>query len=119
MVTPERELRQGDIVWVDYGVPLGSEAGYRRPSVVVQGNDFNASRIATTICIPLTGNLRFANLPGSVLLRQGETGLDRDSVAQAHLVTAVDRSAVLEWVGRLEPAKREAVRKAIDLVMGG
>lgn len=118
MVVSERELRQGDIVWVDYGLPLGSEAGYKRPSIVVQSNDFNASRISTTICIPLTSNLRFGNIPGSVLLRRGETGLDKDSLAQAHLVTAIDRAAIFDWVGRIGPLKRKAVLNAIDLVTG-
>lgn len=34
---------RGDIWWVDFGEPLGSEPGWRRPAVIVQDNDFNNS----------------------------------------------------------------------------
>ncbi|MBA4162016.1 MAG: mRNA interferase MazF2 [Novosphingobium sp.] len=112
------ELRQGDIVWVDYGIPFGSEPGFRRPSLVVQGDDFNASRIATTVCIPLTSNLRLAAMPGTVLLKPSDTGLGQDSVANSAQITTIDRSMAYEWVGRIRPARLAAVFKALDLVLG-
>ena len=51
------------------------------PSMVVQSDAINRTRIGTILCIPLTSNLMLARAPGNVLLRKSETGLDRDCVA--------------------------------------
>lgn len=63
---------RGDIWWVDFGDPLGSEPGWRRPAIIVQSDDFNKSDMNTTIVIPLTTNLRLAEFPGNVLLSKEE-----------------------------------------------
>ena len=68
-------VAQGDIWWADLPEPTGSGPGFRRPVVVVQGDAFNASRIATVVCVPLTSNLRWADAPGNVLLSARLTGL--------------------------------------------
>ncbi len=68
-------VAQGDIWWADLPEPTGSGPGFRRPVVVVQGDAFNASRIATVVCVPLTSNLRWAAAPGNVLLSARLTGL--------------------------------------------
>ena len=36
--------------------------------VVVQGNPLNRSRIATVVCVPLTSNLVWADVPGNTLV---------------------------------------------------
>lgn len=59
---------RGDIWWVDFGEPLGSEPEWHRPAIIVQSDDFNKSDMNTTIVIPLTTNLRLAEFPGNVLL---------------------------------------------------
>jgi len=51
-------ISQGDVCWASLDDPLGSGPGFRRPVLIVQGDDFNASRIATTVVVPLTSNLR-------------------------------------------------------------
>ena len=53
-------ISQGDIWWAELEAPAGSGPGFRRPVVVVQGDSFNRSRIATLVCVPLTSNLRWA-----------------------------------------------------------
>ena len=57
-------ITQGDVCWADLPDPTGSGPGFRRPVVVVQGDAFNRSRIATVVCVPLTSNLRWADAPG-------------------------------------------------------
>ena len=42
---------------MDFGEPLGSEPGYRRPALVVSSDRFNRSRIATVIVSAITGDL--------------------------------------------------------------
>lgn len=111
------DFRQGDIVWVDYGVPFGSEPGFQRPSLVVQGDDFNASQIATTICIPLTTKLQLAKMPGTVLLKANDTGLGRDSLANATQITTIDKTMAYEWAGRIKTAQLGAVFAALNIVL--
>ena len=59
-------ISQGEVWWADLGEPTGSGPGYRRPVLVVQGDSFNRSLIATVACVPLTSNLKWAGAPGNV-----------------------------------------------------
>lgn len=111
-------IRQGDIWWADLDAPVGSTAGFRRPVLVVQCDSFNRSRIATTVCVPLTSNLKWADAPGNVILLPRHTGLDRESAANVSLIVAVDKSVLTEYVGRLPAKQLSAVLAGIDVVLG-
>lgn len=111
-------IAQGEVWWADLGEPRGSEPGYRRPVVVVQGDSFNRSRIATVVCAPLTSNMRLADAPGNVALSADLTGLPKDSVANVSLLTALDRSVLTDRVGKLPDHKLELVLYGIDVVLG-
>jgi len=52
-------ISQGEIWWADLPSPTGSGPGFRRPVIVVQGDALNGSRISTTVCVPLTSNLKW------------------------------------------------------------
>ena len=91
-------MTRGEIWWVDFGVPFGSEPGWRRPSIVVQNDEFNQSAIHTTIVIPLTSNLRLAEFPGNMLLSSSETGLKQDSVAVTPQMTVIDKMRLSEKI---------------------
>ena len=105
-------------MWADLGEPRGSEAAYRRPVLVIQGDAINRSRIGTVICIPLTSNVRLAAMPGNLILKARETGLDRDSVANVSLITAIDRATIDETVGAVSAKKLGAVFAGLDLLLG-
>ena len=109
---------QGDVCWADLGEPIGSEPGFRRPVVIVQGNAFNASRIATVVCIPLTSNLKWAQAPGNVLLPAGRTGLAKDSVANVSQIVTLDKAVLDEPVGRLTPTQLNAIFRGLDVMLG-
>jgi mRNA interferase MazF len=111
-------VNQGEIWWADLGDPLGSSPGYRRPVIVVQGDAFNRSRIATAVCVPLTSNLKWADAPGNVLLDARLTGLPRDSVANVSQIVTVDRDMLIERVGKLSEKKLGLVLAGIDVVLG-
>jgi len=111
-------ISRGDVWWADLAVPTGSEPGYRRPVVVVQGDTFNRSSIRTVVCVPVTGSLKWATTPGNVLLKARQTGLQRDSVANVSQVTSLDRSALTERVGKLSESKLDLVLGGLDVVLG-
>ena len=51
-----KEIRQGDVYWLDFGPSSGSGPAERHPCVVVQSDVFNRSRIATTVVCLITSN---------------------------------------------------------------
>lgn len=111
-------VAQGDVCWADLRPPTGSEPGYRRPVVVVQGNALNRSRLATAVCVPLTSNLKWADAPGNTMLTARATGLPKDSVANVSQVVTLNKAALTERVGKLPRAKLDLVLAGIDVVLG-
>lgn len=110
-------MRQGEIWWLDLGVPLGSEPGYRRPFVVVQNNLFNRSRIQTVVLCAVTTNLRLAEAPGNVLLAEGDGGLPEACVVNVSQLVTMDRQRLAEKIGELSEAKIRAVAEGLTLVL--
>ena len=111
-------ISQGDVWWADLGDPIGSEPGFRRPVIVIQGDSFNRSTLRTAVAVLLTSSLRWAAAPGNVRLSARATGLPRDSVANVSQLVALDRSILIERVGRLSSSKLELVLAGIDTVLG-
>jgi mRNA interferase MazF len=111
-------ISQGEVWWADLARPAGSEPGFRRPVVIVQGDALNRSRIATVVCVPLTSNLRWADAPGNVFLRARATGLPKDSVANVSQVVALDKAVLTDRVGKLSQAKVQLLHSGIDVVLG-
>jgi mRNA interferase MazF len=92
-------MRRGDIVSVDLEPARGADK--RRPAVVVSNDMANATaprldRGVITV-VPVTSNTERL-FPFQVLLRGSETGLPRDSKAQAEQVRSI---AIERGHGRL------------------
>ena len=111
-------IAQGDVCWADLPEPARSGPGFRRPVLVVQGDAFNRSKVATVVCVPLTSNLRWAEAPGNVLLPARSSGLPRDSVANVSQIVALDRSFLTERVGRVSRKQLDLVLAGLDVVLG-
>ena len=111
-------ISQAEIWWADLGDPVGSAPGYRRPVVVIQCDAFNQSRIGTVVCIPLTSNLKWADAPGNVRLTAAKTGLDRDSVANVSLITAIDKDQLTIRVGAVARRQMDLILAGVDIVLG-
>jgi len=111
-------ISQGEVWWADLPAPTGSGPGFRRPIVVVQGDALNRSRLGTVVCVPLTGNLRWAGAPGNVLLTARTTSLSKDSVANVSQVVTLDKTLLTERVGKLPRTKVDLVLSGLDVVFG-
>lgn len=85
--------------------------------MVVQGDSFNRSGISTVVVVPLTSNLRLAEAPGNAQLDASATGLPKDSAANVSQITTLDRSSLLERVGKLPDRKLDLVLYGIDVVL--
>lgn len=78
----------GDVVTVDFGTPIGSEAVSTRPAVVVTADAFLRFRPSTVFVVPLTSRPRA--LPSHVAVEPDEgNGLDSASCALVEQMRAV------------------------------
>ena len=111
-------IEQAEVWWADLDEPAASEAGYRRPIVILQGNALNRSRIGTVVCVPLTTNLKWATAPGNVLLPRQDTGLSKDSVANVSLIVALDKQQLTDRVRKLPTRRLQLILAGIDTVLG-
>lgn len=111
-------ISQGEIWWADLPAPTGSGPGFRRPVVIVQGDALNRSHVATTVCVPLTSNVKWAAAPGNVLLSVQFTNLPKDSVANVSQIVTIDKKVLSSRVGKLPRPKLELVLSGIFLLLG-
>jgi mRNA interferase MazF len=110
---------RGDVVWVDFGSPRGSEPAKVRPAVVVQENWLLATDIATVQVVPLTSNTALEAFPGNVLVPTEVSGLERDSVAVVSQVGPVGREFLDAFpVGRMPAYLLSEIGSGIRLVLG-
>ena len=110
-------ISQGEIWWAELPAPRKSSPGFRRPVVVVQSDSFNRSQIATVVCVPLTSNVKWALMPGNVHLSTRSTGLLKNSVANVSQLITVDKTLLVERVGRLQGSNLDLVLAGIALVL--
>lgn len=110
-------IKQGDIFWIDLGIPGGSEPGYRHPHVVIQNNLFNQSKINTVVVCALTSNLRRGKAPGNVLLKKGEGNLKKDSVVNISQIVTINKSDLVEKLGSLSPTRIRQIIEGLILLI--
>lgn len=110
-------VKQGDIFWIDFSDPRGSEPAYRHPHVVIQNNIFNKSRINTVVVCTLTSNLKIAAAPGNILLKKGEGNLPKDSVVNISQIITVNKSDLLEKIGSLSPSRIKQIIAGVNLLI--
>ncbi|NLG55001.1 MAG: type II toxin-antitoxin system PemK/MazF family toxin [Rhodococcus sp.] len=112
-------IRRGDVCWVDPGEPKGSAPAKRRPVVIMQSDGYNASRISTTVVLPITSNTDLARHPGNVFLPALASGLPKDSVVNVSQPMTVDRSELdptgTQLPSTLQDAIDTGLRRVLDL----
>ena len=114
-------MRRGDIVVVRLDPAEGSEATKSRPAVVVSNDAANstATRLGRGVItvVPVTSNIARV-YPFQVLLPARETGLARDSKAQAEQVRSVTIERIGQRLGRLPAAIMAELDEALRVHLG-
>ena len=109
-------INQGDVFWIEFREPAGSEPDYRHPHVVIQNNLFNRSRINTVVVCTLTSNLKRSNAPGNVTLSKGEANLPKKSVVNISQIFTVNKSDLSEKIGMLSINRMSQILTGIRLL---
>jgi mRNA interferase MazF len=111
-------MRRGEIVLVDLEPIRGSEAGKRRPAVIVSndGANLTAARLGRGVVtvVPVTSNVERV-YPFQVLLTADESGLPTDSKAQAEQVRSVSVERLGAPIGSVPPTLMGRVDDALRL----
>lgn len=110
-------IQQGDIFWLDLGKPSGSEPGFRRPVVVVQGDRFNDSAIKTVVICTITSNVARGAAPGNVTLQRREGGLKKQSVVNVSQLYTINKNQLTEKIGKLSITRVVEIIAGIKLVL--
>jgi mRNA interferase MazF len=109
-------MRRGEIVTVDLHPARGSAASKTRPAVVVSNDSANgtATRLGRGVItvVPVTSGTERV-YPFQVLLPARETGLRRDSKAQAEQVRSVAVERIGSRVGQLPAALMSELDQAL------
>jgi mRNA interferase MazF len=110
-------MRRGEIWWADLPDPDGSAPGSRRPVLIVQANEFNASRISTVVVTVITSNLKLAEAPGNILLARKTSKLPLESVINVSQVVTLDKSFLTKRVHTLSADMMQRVGDGLRLVL--
>ena len=106
---------RGEIWLTDFGVPLGHEAGFRRPAVVVSSDRLNRVG-AVAVVVPMTSHERRLPTHIRVPARHG-TGLSKDSWAKVDDVKSVSTERLEEHLGEIDRLTLGRVEDALRLIL--
>ena len=111
-------MTRGELWWADFGMPFGSEPGYKRPVLIAQNDFFNNSKINTTIVIPLTTNLMLAEAPGNIFITKKESKLKKNSVIVISQITVMDKQRLVEKISKLDRTLMEKIDTNMMFILG-
>jgi mRNA interferase MazF len=107
-------MKRGDILYADLSPTIGSEINKRRPVLIVS-NDANNRAASTVTVLPITSSIARIH-PFEALLSRADSGLPKDSKAQAQQIRTIAKERILGLaVGRLAADKMREVDAVIRL----
>lgn len=107
----------GDVVTVDFGIPLGSEAGFLRPGVVMTADAFLRFRPSTVFVAPLTSSRR--NFPSHVEIAPDRlNGLAATSWACVEQLRAVSLARCSDPTGNVGAAVSLQLLDILAMITG-
>jgi mRNA interferase MazF len=109
-------LTSGDVVDVDLGTPVGREAGYLHPAVVVTAQRVLDASPSVVQVVPLTSTLRGFGSEVDIAADR-HNGLDRTSAAQCQHVRAVAANRLGTVRGNVGTAALAQIREVLGLLL--
>ena len=109
-------LTPGDVVELDLGTPAGSEAGLRRPAVVVTARRVLRGKPNVIQVVPLTRKIR-QSATEVIIDPDGDNRLATSSAAQCQHVRSVAMTRIQERTGNVGPVVLGEVRETLALLL--
>src|SRR5699024_7255780 len=109
-------LTPGDVVELDLGVPSGSEAGLRRPAVVVTARRVLRGEPNVVQVVPLTRTVRQSSTEVIIDPDDGNR-LKATSSAQCQHVRSVATTRLHQRTGNVGPVVLSEVRETLALLL--
>lgn len=109
--------RRGDIYFANLNPFRGSEQGGTRPVLVLQ-NDTGNFFCPTLIVAPLTTKVyKKQTLPSHFVLKHVK-GLGAESIVLLEQIKTIDKSRILNYVGKVLPSEMNGVDEAMRISLG-
>ncbi len=105
-------IKKGDIFWVDFGVPLGSEQGGQRPALIIQ-NDVGNQHSETTIVAAITSTIYDIKYPFHVEILVKDSGLPSNSTIKLEQIRTISKIRLIGKASTLSADKLKEVDKAL------
>ncbi len=110
-----KKVKRGQIYRVNLDPVVGSEQGGIRPVLIVQTDAFN-KRSPTVVVMAITSKFnKRRDLATHVIIRCDE--LPHDSIVLAEQVRTLDKSRLIEYIGRASNNTMRRVDNAIEVIM--
>ncbi|WP_297747050.1 type II toxin-antitoxin system PemK/MazF family toxin [uncultured Tessaracoccus sp.] len=109
-------LTPGDIVEIDLGTPIGSEAGLIRPAVVITAGRVLRGGPNVVQVVPLTRTLRRSAVEVIIDSDQGN-GLAAPSAAQCQHVRSVATLRIMRRTGNVGPVYLAEIRETLAILL--
>lgn len=110
-------MRRGDIYQANLNPTQGSEQAGTRPVIIVSRDAIN-EHSPVVIVVPVTGAENRARMyPTHILLKAGEGGLTKDSIAVAEQVRAITKSRLTTNLGHLKLEHMSLISAALKIAM--
>lgn len=109
-------LTPGDVVHLDLGTPAGSEAGLRRPAVVITAGQILRGGPNVIHVVPLTRSVRISSMEVTIE-PDDRNGLAARSSAQCQHIRTVAMSRVDRQLGNIGPVTLAQIRNVLAIVL--
>jgi mRNA interferase MazF len=107
----------GDVVRVDFGNPIGSEAGFVRPAIVLTADAFLRFRPTTVFAVPLISTPR--SFPSHVQIEPDQiNGLSSTSWALVEQLRAIAVERCSAPTGNVGPAVSRQMLDILAMITG-
>ena len=108
-----REVKRGEIYWVDWSPGRGSEQSGLRPALIIQNDTGNRHSPTTIVASISTASEK--PYPFLVNFTAKESGLSRDSAVNLSSILTIDQSCLGDKCGELNNTRMTKVNEAIKI----
>ena len=107
-----REVKKGEMYYADLSPVVGSEQGGIRPVIILQ-NDKGNHYSPTTIIASVTSRKKKKHLPTHIKIKIPNS--KRKSVVMIEQVRTIDKSRLLEYIGKLDNGTMQKIDNAVKI----